>query len=238
MFWKNKDVNLTAYTYSESYIKTCPPIYKPTEKPSWLKKLKTFTVDWDQRSQMAIKNATAAVCPAVRYFLSEPITLSLWADIDIKIFPDGKWTHYTRPEWNVMLGEHHGSQFGEAYNGRVAIKLTSPWYFKTDDPAKFMFMESHYSTSFFRDHNIILPPGLIEYKYQHATNVHMLFPIKDEEYVVRLKHGTPLISMFPMFERKLNFETKLIPYNEFAEFNTHMPQMFIGRYFKQLKDKS
>lgn len=237
MFWKNKEVNLTAYTYNESYIKSCPPVYKPIEKPSWLQKLKTFTVDWDERSQMAVKNATAAVCPAIRSFLSDPITLTMWADVDIKIFPDGKWTYYTRPEWNVTLGEHHKTQFGEAYNNRVSIKLTSPWYFKSNDPAKFMFMESHYSTSFFRDQGIILPPGVIEYKYQHATNVHMLFPIKPEEYVIRIKHGTPLISMFPMFERKLNFKTELIPYNKFADFNTHMPQMFIGRYFKQQRDE-
>ncbi len=232
MFWKKKEVNLTAYTFGESYVNTCPPVYKSNQKPDWLQKLKTFYASWDQQSHMAIKNATAAVCPAIKYFLSDPITLCMWADLDIKIFPDGRWTHYSRPEWNINLAEHGKEQFGEAYNGRVAIKLVSPWYFKADDSAKFMFMESHYSTSFFRDQNIIIPPGIIEYKYQHATNVHMLFPIKDEEYVVRIKHGTPLVSMFPMFERKLNFDVKLISYNEFANMNTSMPQMFIGRYFK------
>ena len=94
-------------------------------------------------------------------------------------------------------------------------------------------MESHYSTSVFRDEGIVIPPGIIDYTYQHSTNIHLSFPIRPEPYVIHLKHGTPLISMFPLTEKKINFSVELKPFDKWQEINLKMPKMFIGRYFKQ-----
>lgn len=232
MFSK-KSINVTAYTFNPSYFNSAKPEYQSTEKPDWLKKLKTFFLERDERSTIIVKNPTAAVCPAIKDFLHLPIQLKMWADIDIKIFPDGSWTHYSRPDWQVQVVEHRKTQYGEAYNNRIALKLNSPWYFVSDQEIKFTFIESHYSTSFFRDQDIVIPPGIIDYSFQHSTNIHLSFPIKSEPYVVHLKHGTPLISMFPITERKVNFEVKQVSFDEWQQINQKMPQMFIGRYFKQ-----
>ena len=232
MFFK-KPVNVTAYTFSPSYFNTAQPEYQSTEKPEWLKKIKTFLLERDERSSIIVKNPTAGICPAIRDFLHAPIQLKMWADVDIKIFPDGAWSYYSRPDWQVQIGEHKKNQYGDAYNNRVALKLSSPWYFVSDEPIKFMFVESHYSTTVFRDEDILIPPGIIDYSFQHSTNVHLSFPIRPEPYVINLKHGTPLVSMFPMTERNINFSVKQLPFQEWEQINNKMPQMFIGRYFKQ-----
>lgn len=237
MFWK-KSIDVTGYTYHPSYIQTCPLVYKNKERPGWLKKLKNFTVDIDKQSQIPVKTPTVGVCPGIRDYLSEGIQLSLWTDISIQIFPDGAWSHYVRPGWtDITIGEHPKPQYGDAYNNRVSLKLSSPWYIKTEEDIKFVFVESHYSTSFFRDNDLFLPPGIISYKWQHSTNVHISFPIKPEPYIVHFKHGTPLITMFPMTERTINFKTELISYEKWGALNEHMPKMFIGRYFKQAGKK-
>jgi hypothetical protein len=232
MFFK-KPVNIVASTFDVSYFNTCKPEYQPSEKPEWLKKLKNFMFERDERSTIIVKNPTAGLCPAIRDFLHTPIQLKMWADVDIKIFPDGAWSYYARPDWQVQIAEHKKNQYGDAYNNRVALKLSSPWYFESDQEIKFMFMESHYSTSFFRDEGIVIPPGIIDYTYQHSTNIHLSFPIRPEPYVIHLKHGTPLISMFPLTEKKINFLVELKPFDKWQEINLKMPKMFIGRYFKQ-----
>lgn len=238
MFWKKK-IDLTAYTYSPGYESSCPPIYKNIEKPDWLTKLRNFTVTLDHKSGIPVKTPTVGVCPGIRDYLTECVQLNLWTDISIKIMPDGSWSHYVRPGWeDIIIGEHPKSQYGDAYNNRISLKLTSPWYFVTDDDIKFMFVESHYSTSVFRDNDIIVPPGVISYKWQHSTNVHLSFPIKEQEYIVHLKHGTPLISMFPMSERPIDFKVKLVDPQQWGKMNEHFPKMFIGRYFKQAGKKT
>lgn len=229
----NKSINLTAYTYNSSVMNSCKPEYQSKERPEWLIKLKNFLIVKDEQSQIFVKSPTAGTCPGIRDYLQLPIQLKMWADLDIRICPDGTWTYFTRPEWNVTIAEHGKSQFGDAYNNRISLKLLSPWYFVCNEPIKFVFTESHYSTSFFRDHNVLIPPGIIDYKYQHSTNVHLSFPIQEEPYVVRLRHGTPLVSMFPITERKINFTTKQVTVQEFNNINMHMPNMFIGKYFKQ-----
>jgi hypothetical protein len=232
MFFK-KSINLTAYTHDGTAMNTCKPEYRSTTRPDWLVKLKNFVTVKDEQSQIYIKNPTAGTCPGIRDYLGLPIQIKMWADLDIKIMPDGTWTYYTRPDWQVGIAEHGKSQFGEAYNNRLSLKLLSPWYFVCDEPIKFVFTESHYSTSFFRDKNILLPPGIIDYKFQHSTNVHLSVPILDEPYTVRLRHGTPLVSMFPLTERPINFNTKQVSVEEYTNISTHMPKMFIGRYYKQ-----
>jgi hypothetical protein len=238
MFWKKK-IELTAYTYSPGYESSCPPIYRNVERPDWLTRLKNFYVDLDPKSRIPVKTPTVGVCPGIRDYLTECIQLNLWTDISIKIMPDGSWAHYVRPGWDdVTIGEHPKPQYGDAYNNRVSLKLTSPWYFVTDANVKFMFVESHYSTSVFRDNEIIIPPGVIDYKWQHSTNVHLSFPIKEQEYIVHLKHGTPLVSMFPMSERPVDFKVKLIDQYQWIQINEHFPKMFVGRYYKQAGKKS
>ena len=68
--------------------------------------------------------------------------------------------------------------------------------------------------------------------------MHLSFPIKEQEYIVHLKHGTPLISMFPMTERPLDFKVDLVDQYQWSQINEHFPKMFIGRYYKQAGKKA
>ena len=233
MFLIKKPIKITAYTYDKSFIVNAPPTIRSKEKPGWIKQLKAYITQWDANIGMDVRIPTVNQCPAIKEFLTTPIMLNMWGDLDIKVFPDGRWTQNTVPGCNISAGEHAKIQFGDGYNNRIALKLNSPWYFVASEPIKFMFMESHYSTTYFRDNNILFPPGIIEYKNQHSTNIHMSVPVpQNEPTMINLKLGMPLISMFPMTDRRVEIETKLVSINDWELINSHLPKVFIGRYFR------
>jgi hypothetical protein len=233
MFLIKKPIKITAYTYDKSFIVNAPPTIRSKEKPEWIKRLKAYITQWDSNIGMDVRIPTVNQCPAIKEFLTTPIMLNMWGDLDIKVFPDGRWNQYAVPGCNISAGEHAKIQFGEGYNNRLALKLNSPWFFVASEPTKFMFMESHYSTTYFRDNNILFPPGIIEYKNQHSTNVHLSVPIpKTEPFTLNLKLGMPLISMFPMTDRQVEIETKLVSISDWELINSHLPKVFIGRYFR------
>jgi hypothetical protein len=229
----NKQINLTAYTSDPSYYASCKPVYKSNVKPDWITRVGAYIKTWDDRSGLYNKAGTVATCPGIKDFLSKPIQIPMWGDIDIRINPDGTWTSNGRPDYDLHIGQHYPAQYGDAYKDRVALKLSSPWQFVSESKINYLFTESHYSTSYFRELGILFPPGVINFKYQHSTNIHFNCPIRSEPYVISLKHGMPLVSIFPMTERSINFEVKKIGRDEFNEINQHMPKMVVGRYFKQ-----
>jgi hypothetical protein len=238
----NKPVKITAYAADLSvYTNNQPKTGKSIETPSWLSRLKASIKTWNPAIGLHDKAGTVAVCPGIREFVSSPIALNMWAEIDIRINPDGSWssTSQSRPDLNTEISEHHEDQWQGMYPGkRVALKLSNPWKFVSDSDVKYVFTESHYSTSYFRERGIWISPGVTNFKYQHSTNIHLNCPVKDEPYVISLKYGSPLISLFPMTERPVEIECIKISPPEWGELGDHMPRTVVGKYFKQKGIKS
>jgi|TARA_B110000977_G_scaffold189761_1_gene259708 hypothetical protein len=233
----NKSIKLTAYTSDLSVYTNCKPaVGKDVKTPGWLKNISASVKSWNQDIGLYDKAGTVAICPGIREYFSTPITLSMWSEIDIRINPDGSWssTSQSRPDLNTNIAEHSEDQWKGMYPGkRIALKLDSPWRFKSNCATKFLFSESHYSTSYFREKDVWLSPGVTNFKYQHSTNIHLNCPVKEETYVMTLKYGMPLISLFPMTERAIDFECKRVPFDEYISLGDHMPRVPIGKYYKQ-----
>ena len=238
----NKSVKLTAYTSDISVMTNCKPVLgKDVKTPGWLKNISASVKSWNQNIGLYDKAGTVAICPGIREYLSTPIALSMWSEIDIRINPDGSWssTAQSRPELNTQVVEHEQDQWKGMYPGkRIALKLNSPWKFVTNSDTKFLFSESHYSTSYFREKDVWLSPGVTNFKYQHSTNIHLNCPLKEESYVLTLKYGMPLISLFPMTERAIDFKCEQISEEKLFNIGEHMPRVPIGKYYKQIGIKS
>jgi len=236
MFFK-KPIKLTAYTHDLSVYNNCQLNYgDKLPKPSFLKNMQTAIKTWNERIGLFDKVGTVAVCPGVREFLSKPIHLNMWAEVDIRINPDGSWssTCQSRPELGTEISQHHEDQWRGMYPGkRIALKLSNPWKLVSTDDIYYVFTESHYSTSYFREKGIWISPGVTSFKWQHATNIHLNCPVKDEPYVITLKHGMPLVSLFPLTERNVDLKCKKVDYNTWGEIGEHFPRVPVGKYFKQ-----
>ena len=102
---------------------------------------------------------------------------------------------------------HHSEQYGDTlYPGRTVFKLHGPWAVKANFPGEYMITECHYNEDL-RKHGILISPGISNFNLQHTLNAFLVFPIKDEDYTVTLKYGTPIMSLYPMHDRK--FEVKM-----------------------------
>ncbi len=234
----NKKIVLKALTPDLSVSMNAPIVYgEKLERPSWLKSIKSTVTHWNERIGLYDKSGTVAVCPGIREYLSKPIHINMWEEVDIRITPDGSWTNTPSNAGGacpIDISEHPEDQWRGMYPGkRVALKLTSPWKFTCNQDIGFLFTESHYSTSYFRERDIWLSPGYTNFKWQHSTNVHLNCPVKDEPYVITLKHGMPLISLFPLTERKLDLQIEKIDFNTWAEIGEHFPKIKFGKYYKQ-----
>jgi len=233
-----KKIKLDALTPDNSIYKTAAPTYgDKLEKPGWLKAIKTSVSHWNPTIGLFDKGGTVAVCPGIREFLSKPIHINMWEEVDLRINPDGSWSHTSINHGGPCsfdVAEHPQDQWSGMYPGkRIALKLTSPWKFKCNQDVGFVFTESHYSTSYFREKGIWLSPGYTNFKWQHSTNIHLNCPLQDEPYVLTLKHGMPLVSLFPMTERNIDFNVRKTNFEEWAELGEHFPKIKVGKYFRQ-----
>lgn len=210
-FLKSKSILLKAYTWNNSFIHNFPPVYQEKNNPWFFKTVKPVNIK-DPFSGITLPHATVKTCPGIRDFSSKGINLCMWEDVILKVQPSGMVTFTdieslkdgTQSQAAVV---HAPAQFGDLYkSNRAAVKLNSPWYFHTDEDVDFVFVESHYSTNFFRDNDIYIPPGILNFKKQYSTNVHINVPIRAEEYEIMIKAGTPLVTLFPMSERNVNLD--------------------------------
>lgn len=239
MFFKRKEkpVKLTAYTWDASYLEFSKPVYKNKELPAWIKNIPPYITKPNFQTEMTETYSTVAFCPGIKGFLNEPIQINAWCDMEFRIRPDGTWNTSVRQDFNENISEHAPWQIGNdaILKDRLFLKLNSPWAFTCDEDVDFLLMEPFYSSTFYRDNDIINPPGILEFKYQSSTNVHLAFKIKPEPYTVVLKMGTPLLSLFPLTERPVEIaEYNYLPFPGFNSLSK-FPKVNVGRYYKKLK---
>lgn len=230
----NKNVELKACTYIPKLLDLDVLTYQEKTFPSWFKKIKNWT-ELDEVSGIEVKGATIQACPGIRDFMTKPIQIKMWCDVVIKIWPEGLMTYKAAPGADFICGVHGKEQYGDEIYGedRIAVKFESPWHFFSNSKTEYLMMENHYANNFFRKNGLFSSPGILNFKHQHSTNVHVNFPIKKEPYEIHFKFGQPLISIFPLTEKKIKFSQHAVTKEEFFSSSDVFPSVFTGRYFKK-----
>lgn len=235
MFYK-KTHDFTIYSYQDKFLNSNLIGFDPKQKPDWLKKLKSFNMSFDENTGINFKSPTIHSCPGIRDFIEIPIHIKMWCDATIKIWPEGIMTYKSTHDSDFNCGVHGTDQYGkDIYQNRMAVKLISPWHIQSKSNTKFLMMESHYSSNFFRENGLFSSPGVLNFKDQASTNVHINFPVKSEPYEIQLKYGQPLVSLFPLSESKIKLHYKRVALDEFRNLAETFPSVWTGRYYK--KDK-
>ncbi|MDB4348960.1 hypothetical protein OAA64_01400 [bacterium] len=234
--FRKKPIILNCYTSNKSYYLNAKPKFGAEQpKPTWLENLKSTVNMWVPQIGMHNKMSTVGICPGIRDYISKAIHFNMWADLDIKVNTDSTWnTSIEMRPFDLNVSEHPQEQWAGVYKGnRIALKLENPWKITCSEPVDFMLLDSHYSSSYIKDKGVYQSPGLTNFKYQVSTNVHLNCPIKEESYIISLKYGAPLMSMFPMTERPVELRYHHISLDEWAQLGNHMPATMIGRYYRQ-----
>lgn len=236
--FRSKTSSLVFYTCDNGIFTNDKPTFK-IEQPEWLKLIKrTFKV-FNHTKNHFEEVATVKNCPGINYFMTEGIKFKLWADLKIRVHPTGEVEDLSYGiGFHQNLTQHAPSQYEHLYpDNKTAFKLNNPWLGKCNNSTKFLFTESHYSTNFFREHNMYIAPGVIDFKYQHSLNVHILIDKKKEPYELFLPYGTPLFTLYPLTEKKITIDCKLVNQEQYDAIN-HFPRCPVRKYYQLIKNLS
>lgn len=214
-FWKKqKKVVLRCFTSRDGLVDLFPPTRMPKVVPDWWKKTPAL-VDMSEAHQMGSHapsklQKTVKHCYAVQKLFENGIALPSWHDafigIDAKGMPRG---HF--PDMSAKNGDHHPPQ---QYPGMVTpswvnYKLVSPWLFYTEEPIHFYMANPFYHI---QDHNWQTMPGVVEFHYQHHTNVNMIFkrPNMSSGVEYEFRAGDILAYFLPMTERDIEVQVEQV----------------------------
>ena len=238
-FNKNKKITVNFYTCFKGNFENDKPTIK-VDTPYWHKGLKTEVKSHDQNSNTDFEIGSIKGCPGISNLVTEGIKIKSWEQLKIRIHPDGRVQPL--PLGNDYGGQpfvqHPPEQYANLYpRNATAFKLNNPWLMTCDDPIKFIFVESHYLTNFFRENNLYIAPGFIDFKYQHSLNCHVIAPTEEKEYYdIEIPYHTPLYTLYPMTEKKVVIKHHLISQDEQANMTNTFPKCPVRKYYQYIKN--
>jgi len=179
--------------------------------PQWWRKLpSSFLVETTNGVQMDQK--TMKACSGFINHYQKGFILPLWSDLIIKTQVDGTGNSYSYQyaDGRSEVGVHPLDQMGSEFNSLVHVKLVSPWRIREKSGVEFIYME----TTWNHPPDVLtmsIPPGTIEYRYQHTSSVNM-FLEKGRQY--NFKAGRPMAHIIPLSDKEIELKCHLVSESE------------------------
>lgn len=238
-----KPLKLTAYTWESDIFTNDKPTFNKTDQTDWMRLLPPSYDTFDQPSNSYFEMATAKNCPGIKNFIGGGIKFRMWAHLHARVHPNGYVEElpgsFKGNNPAPLFAQHPKAQYEHIYQrNKTSFKLNNPWIMQCNKPTKFVFVESHYSTNHLRENNVSIAPGIIDFKYQKATNIHLIVDVKEEPYELIIPYGTPLMTLFPMTEEKINFDCELVSKDEYERINITFPRCPMRKYYQLIKNLS
>ena len=232
LIWKKrKKVTVDAFTHSD--VIAMNPIV-PTSKlmPDWLKKLKT-TIETNEGG-LFNKMPTFKRCDGLVDLMKDTFILPMWADLSVVVTPDGRW-HYKYPSaiYDYNLQEFPGMLMDDAFSPNIHIKINAPWLLEEKTGVNFFQTQALYSHNKIAN-DMIIPPGIINYKYQKSVNINT-FMKRGKSFF--FPAGMPMCYLVPMTEYDVEIKTHIVSMEEYRRKDQATAvHKFMGGY-KDLKAK-
>ena len=186
--FKKKPVVIDCYTYDRSAFTFFKPDKGIKFLPNWWKKLP---------SDLPNAMVNMRGCAGIIDYYKKGIVIPAWSYFNINI--KDKQVNWTS---NSGIVEFHAPlQRGTFAADHVQCKLLSPWVFVCEEEIDFLFNIPIWS---FEDtEKVVNLQGIINFKYQNATNVNLLLKDSDEGYDFFIKEGTPVAILHPLTDREI-----------------------------------
>lgn len=224
-FVKPSVIHLDCFT-SDPYIHNFYPIQHSTKfYPEWWKRLpKSIRSDNDLYDHPTMKS-----CVGFIEYYKNSISIPLWSDLNIKVVDNGNliWQFADKKS---EIKNHHVKQFTGFLkeNQYFHMKIISPWNFRTKKYVKWSWNYTTYN--FHEPDNIIFLPGILDFKYQTATNINFLINTRIKK-TIELHAGVPLLNITPLSDKKVKIHNHLVDSNELIKIvNISYDSCFINKY--------
>ena len=220
-FIRKKEVVLDCFTKDPVVYNLFKINHAKQFLPDWWKELPSQVRSHADPTNPFAIGSTMRTCAGLIDYYKTGVMLPAWSDMGFEVGKFG--TGYVRVSIaSPVSGEtsqHPASQRGkylpsESYSH---IKITSPWVFKMKKPIQFVLLKPLWNYS--APEEIIIPPGCVNFKYQHSTNINLFLKHEKEIKIIRIDAGTPLLHWIPQSDDKIIIKNHLV---DEIEFNTRV----------------
>lgn len=220
-FWKKPErIVLSCYTTRTGIPELFSPQRLIKSMPDWWKQTKSLIdpeikANGKTRFQSPTKlNKSIKRCYAVQKTFEYGLCVPMWSDAYVGVNASGYPTA-TVPG-GEMPGEHHPvEQYpGMMTNNWVNFKFKSPWLIYTNKPVHFYLSNPFYNI---QEHNWQTMPGVVEFFYQHHSNINMIFkrPNGSAGFEYEFRAGDVLAYLIPMFEQDIEVKAETIDQKDY-----------------------
>ena len=139
------------------------------------------------------------------------LVIENWCDLAIKTFNNSSEVKYIYSFGDNPV-PHNKTQYGKGFPNHNHIKLISPWRFREKTGIKFHFAPMLWNLD---SYDFIILTGILNFNINLDTNINIMLPKKDNEYIIKI--GTPLIQIIPLSESEIIQKNHLITYEEYNQ---------------------
>lgn len=225
-FFKKKPVILDAYTLDPTIFRLARPDHANKFFPDWWKTLpKTVSVPGTR-----VPFPTVKTCRGIIDYYDRGIVIPMWTDSLISVSDKFQKKHtitsaQQNPNPSTLPPEQWRTWISDKDFGH--IKYQSPWYFNCKEDIKFVFTHPMYNSSTPQDYLVL--PGVVDFKYQHESNVNIMVEYQDKTRDIMIHAGDPLVNIFPLTEREVIINHHLVTKEELEKITLY-PVVFRGVY--------
>jgi len=201
-FFKKKKLVLNCVTDRQDVATYAPIKHAHAFYPDWWKTLpKTYQVP-----DVAADIATMKLCVGMRDLFQHGFIMPMWSDLNVDIGEIGTdYYRYQFADTSSVIQEHPAQQrVGFADNNLYQhLKIASPWRLQCEEDVPFIWLEPTWNKQNLTQYTFL--PAVLEYKYQHATHINLLFTRNVQGTSrVTFSFREPLVHVTPITERELD----------------------------------
>lgn len=229
----SKKIILDCYT-DKTFVKEYADIDNSNKfLPEWWKELKP-TVESDYKG---LEMPTMKTCDGFVSQYKAGVIMPLWSDFAMQVSAEGTFGYsWVFSDEASSAEEHPGKQRGlylpePRYQH---IKLIAPWVIVCKEDVNWQLLGATWN--FNRPEEFVIPPGIVNFKYQFGANINMFVKKEKEQRIVRLDHGQPLIQLIPLSDRPVELRTHLISTEKFIQMSGLKTNIKFSGTYRRVKE--
>lgn len=224
----NKTIDVHLYTKHKFIHEFAKPKTGLSTAPKWFQKLRTKKVNF-------IPESNLKACPAFPDYYKRVIQLPLWSDLALQVGPKGDASYQWQFSDGLSVIRTHPSTLLGNYRLDTEVQhflIEGPWVVECNNPVSFMVCQPSWQN--FEFPTLSTCQGVINLHKQFTLSSQIYITRTDETQNIFMEHGTPLLDLVPLTEKKIKVHTHF-DVKKHAELISYTPRVkFTGGYnYKQ-----
>lgn len=166
----------------------------------------------------SIDQPTMVSCEGFLAQYRRGLIIPMWSDLMLEVAAEGsvgcRWAYAdNKSAAQVHMPAQRGSYLPDGKYQH--LKLDVPWVFRCDEDVSFQLLQPMWN--FDDPDSLLIPPGVLNFKYQFAANINMFIRRTPKAQEILIPHGQPMVQLIPLTERPVLFRPHLVTAEEMSK---------------------